>query len=303
MRLIERVSDRLQREDDDTSPPIWRMPELVVSTEPGAASESELDIEDCSEPESSFCTISAQTLSAKGLIVPGGPRTRSVHEYRVIKRSLLLSALSDGTAASDPARRIMITSALPGEGKTFTAANLALSLAEERDYSVLLVDGDVARPSLPGLLGIEPRAGLMDALIDPGLDLTNLIRRTSFDKLSFLGAGTPNPQATELIASDAMAGLVDRLTARNRRQIVVFDSPPLLVTTEASSLAPHMGQIIVVVETGKTPRAAVQDALRSLRGYPASPCVLLNKAPQRRGTYGYGAYGYGAYGYGESDVR
>jgi receptor protein-tyrosine kinase len=153
---------------------------------------------------------------------------------------------------------------------------------------VLLVDADVASPSVLETLGIPPRAGLLDVLTDPTRDLSSVILRTNVDKLSVLSAGTRDERATELLASDAMTRLVHEVATRYPDRIIVFDSPPLLLTTESPVLATHMGQIIVVVEADQTP----SNALRQLASVERCPLVLtlLNKARASDiGSY----YGYG----------
>jgi receptor protein-tyrosine kinase len=217
-------------------------------------------------------------------------------EFRVIKRPLLTNAFGRGSAFPVAnGRRVMVTSAFPGEGKSFCAINLAMSIASERDHQVLLVDADVARPSVPRELGIETGAGLMDWLIDDTLDLASLVVQTSIDKLSLLPAGRRHDHATELIASQAMSRLLEELSTRFPDRIIIFDSPPLLVTTESRVLASYMGQIVMVVEAGRTPREAVKEAIATLDGAEVVG-LLLNKSREARAgnQYGYQGYGYGA---------
>ncbi len=137
----------------------------------------------------------------------------------------------------------MVTSALPGEGKTFTAVNLAISMAMEFDNTVLLVDGDVAHPSLPDVLGLPTSPGLLDLLIRDDLDVADALVQTNIEKLTMLPAGSRHRRATELLASEKMAILLRELASRYPDRIIIFDSPPLLATTEARVLATHMGQI------------------------------------------------------------
>ena len=190
----------------------------------------------------------------------------------------------------------MVTSAYSGEGKSFCAINLAMSIAAERDTYVLLVDADVAKPSIPSELQIQTSAGLMDCLVDPHLDVGEVVLPTNVDRLSVLPAGRRHEQATELLASAAMGTLVDHLSSRYDDRIIIFDSPPMLMTTEARVLASYMGQIVMVVEAGRTPRDAVSDALAAL-GSPQMVGMVLNKSREARhgGYEGYG-YGYGTTG-------
>jgi receptor protein-tyrosine kinase len=135
--------------------------------------------------------------------------------------------------------------------------------------------------------------GLMDVLTDPKLDLSSVILRTNVEKLSILPAGAAQARATELLASEAMTHLVDEMAARYPDRVIVFDSPPLLLTTESPVLATHMGQIVVVVEAERTTEATVTQALATIEKCPVVTTVL-NKAPVSGGGryYGYG-YRYG----------
>ena len=169
-----------------------------------------------------------------------------------------------------------------------------MSIAAERDCQVLLIDADVARPALLRELGVSPSAGLMDCLIDGTPDVTALVQPTNVDKLSILPAGRQHGQSTELLASEAMTTLVERLSESYPDTILVFDSPPLLLTTEARVLAGHMGQIVLVVEAAGTPQDGVTEALATIEHCEVVGLVL-NKAQSRsKGYYsGYTGYGYG----------
>lgn len=201
-----------------------------------------------------------------GLVTAAGGRTTLVEDFRIIKRPLIKRAFAARKSAANPGNLIMITSSLPGEGKTFTSINLAMSIAMELDHTVLLVDADVARPSVLRTLGLPAQRGLMDILLDDHLDMTDVLLRTNVNTLSILPAGTSNPRATELLASQAMKTLVQEIASRYPDRIVIFDSPPLLLTSEAHVLASHMGQIVVVVESETTTQHAVKEALHQLEG-------------------------------------
>lgn len=240
--------------------------------------------------------IDLEMLAARGMVTPEQPRTAIAEEFRVIKRPLLRNATDTGPARIDNPNLIMVTSAMPGEGKTFSAINLAISMAMELDYTVLLVDADVSRPSVFRQLGLPPERGLMDVLAGDVTDLSDVLLRTNIEKLSLLPAGMPHQRATELLASENMNRLLKQMASRYSDRIVVFDSPPLLVTTESRVLATHMGQIVVVVESERTTHATVKQALATIESCPVK-LMMLNKS--RQGTPGsYYGYGYG-YGYGE----
>jgi exopolysaccharide/PEP-CTERM locus tyrosine autokinase len=180
-------------------------------------------------------------LAAANLVTPDAPRSQVADEFRVVKRPLINNVKSAN--GSSPARNnlIMVTSAVAGEGKSFTAINLAMSIAAELDNTVMLVDADLARPSLPTMLGGGRRSRLLD-LLDGSAEMSDVLLRTNIEKLTFLRGGTPHARATELLASEAMRGLVGEMSERYRDRIIVFDSPPLLLTTEARALAMYMGR-------------------------------------------------------------
>lgn len=243
--------------------------------------------------------IHLEGLRTRGMVVPNGPATQSSHEFRVIKRPLLGNAFGrHGQPPVKNGKRIMVTSAFPGEGKSFTSVNLAMSIAAERDYGVVLIDADVARPTIPRELGIHADVGLMDWLIDGAPDLSQLVLPTNIETLSLLPAGRHDQHATEWLASEAMGRLLDELTKLYPDCVLIFDSPPLLVTTEARVLASYMGQIVMVVESGRTPREAVTQALSTIESNEVVGLVL-NKAHNIESNGYYQGYGYG-YGYGAS---
>ncbi|TFW29689.1 tyrosine-protein kinase family protein [Massilia arenosa] len=226
-----------------------------------------------------------------GLVTAAGGRTPLVEDFRIIKRPLLKRAQAARDPKNPPANLIMVTSSLPGEGKTFCAINLAMSIAMELDTRVLLVDADVARPSVLRTLGLPAQRGLMDILLDDKLDMADVMLRTNVNTLTLLPAGTSNPRATELLASQAMSHLVYEIANRYPDRIVIFDSPPLLLTSEAHVLAAHMGQICVVVEAERTTQHAVKDSLRQLEGL-ANVNLIYNKTREFPGTETYD-YHYG----------
>ena len=236
-------------------------------------------------------TLDLARLQAAGFITPALRDSRLLHEFRIIKRPLIQQALGRATTQSLNRNLVMVTSALPGEGKTFVALNLAMSLAMEVDCRVLLVDADVVSPSLPRVLGIEPGKGLMELLTQPEIRFDDAVLGTNVERLTLLLAGTPQASASELLASEAMQRLLSEVSRRYPDRIVVFDSPPLLATTESRVLATHMGQVVVVVEAGRTTHAALESALATVESCPVVH-TMLNKAPESTvGSY-YGAYAY-----------
>lgn len=237
--------------------------------------------------------INLSRLDQLGMVTPNHGKTLASQEFSGIKRALIKNSINQRDSEQKHGNLIMLTSAFPGEGKTFCAINLAMSLAMEMDHTVLLVDADVARPSVLRTLGLEAELGLMDVLLDDKLDLSEVMLKTNVDSLSILPAGKSYRHSTELLASLAMSQLLNEMATRYSDRIIVFDSPPLLITTEAHVLASQMGQIVLVVAAEKTTQQAVKNALQLLE---TQSCVSLiyNKAePFLSGDrYGYG-YGYG----------
>jgi protein-tyrosine kinase len=230
-------------------------------------------------------------LGAAGIVVPNAPRSQLADQFRVIKRPLLANAAGKGASTLNHGNLIMVTSALPGEGKTFTAVNLAMSIATELDHTVMLVDADVARPSVLNVLGLPPGPGLLD-LLDGSVQMADVLLRTNVDKLSILPSGTPHARATELLASDAMRQLLDDMSRRYTDRIIIFDSPPLLLTTESRVLATQMGQIVMVVQAERTLQSDVEHALSTIESCPVRLMVLNQARSDTQASYGYG-YGYG----------
>lgn len=231
--------------------------------------------------------LDLDAIAASGMVSPHAPRSLIADQYRVIKRPLLAQATSKGKAQIANGNLIMVTSALPGEGKTFSAINLAMSIAMELNHTVMLVDADVAHPSLLELLGLPPQPGLLDILQGKTVSLSDTILRTNVEKLSILPGGTPHSRATELLASDAMAKLLHEMAGRYKDRIIIFDSPPLLVTTESRVLASHMGQIVVVVEAEHTSRSEVMQALETIEACPVKLAMLNKAKADFRNGYGY----------------
>jgi protein-tyrosine kinase len=224
-----------------------------------------------------------------GMVTAAGGRTLLVEDFRIIKRPLIKRAFAEPTPDQPPGNLIMITSSVPGEGKTYCAINLAMSIAMELDHTVLLIDADVARPSVLRTLGLPAQRGLMDILLDDKIDLSDVMLRTNVDTLSLLPAGTSTPRATELLASQTMKAFVYEIANRYPDRIVIFDSPPLLLTSEAHVLATHMGQIVLVVESETTTQHAVKESLHQLEGC-SNVNIIYNKTREFPGieeTYDY----------------
>ena len=242
-------------------------------------------------------TVDKTALRANGYLAEEGKEKQFADHFRRIKRPLIEKAMSND-AAGEP-RVIMITSALPGEGKTFTSINLALSMALERDVSVLLADCDVAKRHVGEILGLKDHVGLLDALVDESLDVESLVVETNLPGFSILPAGGRVETTAELLSSKRMRQLMAGLCLHNPRRVVLLDSPPLLITNEGRALLKVAGQVVLVMRAGHTPRHAVQDAV-ALLGAQQAGGIVLNHAGGR-GTDGY-YYGYGSYGVAGNDA-
>ena len=233
--------------------------------------------------------INLAALAMRGYVTPEAATSQIADEFRVIKRPIIRNAIGQVGANGKIRNLVMITSALPAEGKTFTALNLAMSVAMEFDSTVLLVDGDVAHPSLPALLGVPNSPGLLDLLTRDDLDVADVLIRTNVEKLTVMPAGSRQRRATELLASEQMANLLRELASRYSDRIIIFDSPPLLATTEARVLATHMDQIIMVVAADTTTQHTLSQALATIESCEIV-LMMLNKASSTDvGAY-YGYY-------------
>ncbi len=299
--LIEQAAERLEQlrragatmPEDTPAPPASAAPSdaaIAPVAAPAARAQG--------APVAKRVELDLDALAAAGLVTPNAPRSHTADQYRVIKRPLISNAMGKGASILNHGNLIMVTSALAGEGKSFTAVNLAMSIAAELDHTVMLVDADVARPSLLRMLNLPPTPGLLDVL-KGNADMSSVLLRTSIEKLTLLPSGTPHPRATELLASDAMRLLLDDIAKRYPDRIIIFDSPPLLLTTEARVLATQVGQVVMVVQAEKTLRADVQRALATIESCPVRMMLLnMSRAGSPAGDgYGYGhGYAYGGTG-------
>jgi protein-tyrosine kinase len=245
---------------------------------------------------SSRIDIDLNRLRLAGMVVPGSDVSRIAEEFRIIKRPLLLKAFAKGPERIENGHVIMVTSARPDEGKSFVALNLAMSLASEPNLNVLLVDADFHNPTVPLGLDFKADRGLIDVLLDGKTELSDLLLRTNVGNLTVLPAGRRHPNATELLASKRMAQLVDEIARRYADRVIVFDSPPVLASSEPSVLALHVGQVAFVIEAESTGRRAVEEALSMISGCKHIS-LILNKRRAWMGSEHFGAYyGYGGYG-------
>jgi len=225
---------------------------------------------------------------AEGLLASDSQAQEITNEFKVIKRPLLKN--SSASLPDNPRANLwMVTSALEGEGKTFTSLNLALSVARERDYSVVLVDADYGKAHISRLFGVDKDQGFLDLLQDSQRDFAQCVRPTNVPGLAILPAGTWKEDTAELLSSSEASDRCRRLALADPRRILIFDAPPLLQTVEASILAAHVGQVVLVVRANKTPPSAVYRAYQKLdMSVPVN--LVLTHADARDGINAYGAY-------------
>jgi exopolysaccharide/PEP-CTERM locus tyrosine autokinase len=292
--LVEQTIARLKKQQEMKQEAVKQQTPKKVSPPvlppPGTAPGRVVDSLEYTADHGRSIILNNDALRASGYFPEPDKDRQFADQYRRIKRPLIDKALS-GTEVGE-SRVIIVTSALPGDGKTFTSINLALSMALERDISLLLVDADTPKRHISQLFSLDKLPGLLDALVDENLDTEALIVPTSTRGLSILPAGGPVTNAVELLSSNRMRKIVTGLCTRNPRRILLFDSPPLLVTNEGGPLLKLAGQVVLVVRSGVTPRHAVQEALGLFDTRQAGG-VVLNQVPgsPTEGYYGYGSYG------------
>lgn len=234
--------------------------------------------------------IDFERLSKNGHISLDGERKQINEEYREIKRKLLANAFGSLAKTLRNPNIIMVTSSRPSEGKTFTATNLAMSIASEQDKTVLLIDADVLKPNVLNTLGLERRKGLMEYLTGDVDDISDVLYSTNIDKLKIIPAGKSHHLSTELLASQKMHDTVDEFANRYPDRVVIFDTPPLIGINESAILANFAGQAVVVVEEG---RAKISDIKMSVERLNPDMAIgfVVNKSVHTD-TDGSGYYGY-----------
>lgn len=263
------------------------MPEPAAAAAPAATRRSPSGLP--------IARVDRDLLRERAFLVPDGPVTSISEEFRIVKRRLLASIQAEANAGlGAAAQRILICSAQPNEGKTYSAINLALSIATEQDHDVLLVDADFAKPSILSSLGIEGQRGLMDALADPAVAVEDCIIATDIRGLSVLPAGRQTNTDSEYLASARTLEVLASLTRGHTGRIVIFDSPPLLAASPAATLAQYVGHALMVVRADVTSERALRDALSLISGCNQIQ-LLLNGVKFSPSGRSFGSY----YGYGE----
>ena len=297
MSIVEKAAEKLKasRPEPQVSPPI--APELDAISPHSAPTVQRLmergRAADQPAEAAPLWHVDQMALERMGFLPANGDGERRLaDEMRRIKRPLLANVTGKGVKTLAHAERIAVTSAGPGEGKSFTAVNLALSLAREPDFEVLLVDGDIAKSNITRAFGLDGRPGLMDVLADDRRQAAEVIVRTDMANLLVVPAGEGRPLIGELFGSRRMEAVLEAFGGRNRRRLVVFDSSPLLATSESQVLASYMGQVVVVVAAGRTRQQAFNSSLQSLSDSQYVGLILnMSHLPASENHYDCG-YGY-----------
>ena len=215
-------------------------------------------------------------------------RSRVSEEFRLAQRQLLTTAFSGANAQPGFNNLVMVTSARPGEGKSFMALNLAGSIARQGDHSVLLVDADSKRDSFCYPLGLADSPGLLDLAANPRLDAGQCIVKTPIDRLSILPIGRERERGPELFSSNEMARLIQALGRRYSDRLVILDAPPCLSTSDPAVLASVVGQVLMVVEAERTQRDEIETAIELIQACPNITLVLNKQRVSSR--FSFGAY-------------
>ena len=250
-----------------------------------SASEQTLEIQELNL--SAQIKLDMEHLVDQGILVPSEERSVLNEEYRKIKQPLINNIKGRSAQAVNRANLIQVTSSIPGEGKTFTAINLAMAISREFDNTVLLVDADLLRPSLNDVLGFKEKKGLSDYLSGNVSSLSEVLLTTNIPKLTLLPAGTQHHLTSELFSSELMDDLFCELSERYSDRIIIIDSPPVLRTNEANILAKKVGQIVFVIEQNRTTQAEVKNALAQFDKNSVIGIVMNKSRSNDSSDYGY----------------
>lgn len=234
--------------------------------------------------------IDLDRLAAAGFLQLDGGNTRLDEDYQQVKRRLLGNTVPGMAPSNAPANLIMVTSSVPGEGKTFTSVNMALSLTKEVDHTILAIDTDIVKRDLSKAFGCVDQLGLYDVLSNPALEISDVMLRTNIPNLVVIPAGQDQSARTELLASTRMKSITEELATRYGDRLVLFDTSPILATSTALALAPQVGQFVLVVEANKTKHETLSAALDLLDETPVTGLILNKVKQSARKSYDY--YGY-----------
>lgn len=234
--------------------------------------------------------INYRYLEKLGMLVAKNKNLMLSEQYRKIKRQILNNAFDAGEKKIKNSNLVLVTSAVPEEGKSFTSLNLAFSVTSEFNNTALFIDADLPKHSSTNRLGLSGEDGLTDYLLNDDLTISDVLLRTDIPNLSIITAGKNEDWTPEILASKKMLNFLNEISHRYQDRLVIIDAPPLLQDSTASVLSRIAGQIVVVIEAEKTPQHVVQEAIDSLKDAQYVGLVL-NKSNQRdQSKYSY--YGY-----------
>ncbi len=304
--LIARAAERL-RKAERAPKPAERAPDPVRLPDPALLASAAVQdphaaaatvhgaMPSVSAKSSRLIAVDYGTMASHGVVLPSEGRNRTIEEFRIIKRQVVGNAMEDMAQGTEgpSGRLIMVTSSRPTEGKTFTAANLALSIASERDLTVLLVDADAHHPSVPEVFGFRSELGLLDLLANSAIDFSDVVLRTPVPNLAILPIGTVRAtEVPELLSSRRMGNLIREMEARYPDRFIIFDVPPCLASSEPSVLAGLMGQVVFVIEADRTQLDEMRLALNLVQRCRKIGFVLNKINPSKRKQFGSYSYYY-----------
>jgi len=235
-------------------------------------------------------SIDRGALRQHGIALPSAGRSRIAEEFRIVKRQIVAKFLDevDGDPEAARNRVIMVTSAKPGEGKTFAAINLALSIASEQDLKVLLIDLDTRSHAMQDMMGIPAGRGLTDLLSNPDVDFADVVLRTNMPNLAVMPAGHPDNRGPELLSSKRTREMFEEMTQRYSDRFIIFDAPSCLASSDPATLASIVGQVVFIVEADQTQQEEVEAGVALVRACP-NISLLLNKV-RASATDQFGSY-------------
>ncbi|HCF16739.1 MAG TPA: chromosome partitioning protein ParA, partial [Rhodospirillum rubrum] len=254
------------------SQPVPPPPPFKRAPPPAAPAARAAEADKPQRPRPDPVTIDFAALEKRGFLTPNSPRARITDEFRLIKRQLLERAFT--ADPKDHMNAVMVSSSMPGEGKTFVTINLAMSLAKEIDLHVLVVDADLSRPGLSPTLGMKALPGLSDLLSDPSLDIADVLRPTNIPTLGIIPSGQPHRMGPELLASQRALSVISELAERYPDRLILIDTAPFLVSSEGMALKLQVGQILLVVEAERTTEQEVRATLDMIGDHEGVSVVL-----------------------------
>jgi len=287
-RTLEKQAQQTPASPVETAPAVPPVTETPSAPVTPATSSTSKTVP--STPEVKTLTLDLESLDERGFVSVSNARKLINEEYREIKRKLLKNAFGALSKTLNNSNIIMVSSARPSEGKTFTAINLALSIASEQDKTVLLVDADVLKPNVTRTLRVDHQDGLMEYLLDEDKDIADVLYRTNVDKLRIIPAGQTHHLSTELLASERMAYTIDEFSNRYPDRIVIIDTPPLIGINESAILASFAGQAVIVTEEGRTKLNDINSIVDRLNPDMAVGFVVnkaVNESAENGNYYGY----------------